>query len=73
MLQYHDTKQFITDYRQYLKDNGISNAHVARKMDISPQQLQNVYKKQELAISDLIQLCNAINMQCNIIIDYKDI
>ena len=73
MLQYYDTKQFITDYRQYLKDNGISNAHVARKMDISPQQLQNVYKKQELAISDLIQLCNAINMQCNIIIDYKDI
>ena len=73
MLQYHDTKQFITDYRQYLKDNGISNAHIARKMDISPQQLQNVYKKQELAISDLIQLCNAINMQCNIIIDYKDI
>lgn len=71
MLQYINTDQFVSDYRRYLKDNGISNAHVARKMDISPQQLQNIYKKQELAISDLIRLCNAINMQCNITIDYR--
>lgn len=70
MLQYINTQQFISDYRQYLKNNGISNAHVARKMDISPQQLQNIYKKQDITITDLVRLCNAINMQCNIDIDY---
>ena len=45
MLKYNSTDQFLKDYRQYLDDNGITNAHVARKMGISPQQLQNVYKK----------------------------
>ena len=70
MLEYINTQQFISDYRQYLKNNGISNAHVARKMDISPQQLQNIYKKQDITITDLVRLCNAINMQCNIDIDY---
>lgn len=72
MLQYNDTKQFIGDYRQYLKDNGITNTHVARKIDISPQQLQNIYRKQELTVADLVKLCNAINMQCNITIERRD-
>lgn len=72
MLHYDNTDQFISDYRQYLKDNGITNTHVARKMDISPQQLQNVFKKQELTITDLKGLCNAINMQCDICISYNN-
>ena len=66
MLHYDNTDQFIKDYRQYLKDHGISNAHVARKIGISPQQLQNIYKKQELTLSDIIHLCNAIGYNCTI-------
>lgn len=69
MLEYKNTKQFLTDYRKYLKDKGISNAHVSRKMDISPQQLQNIFKKQELTVSDVIRLCNAIDFSCKIIIE----
>lgn len=72
MLKYNSTDQFLKDYRQYLDDNGITNAHVARKMGISPQQLQNVYKKKELTITDLKALCNAINMQCTITINRID-
>lgn len=71
MLEYINTKQFLNDYRKYLNDNGIVNAHIARKIGISPQQLQNVYKKQELTVSDVIRLCNAINMDCNIVIALK--
>lgn len=71
MLEYIDSTQFKNDYRKYLEDNGISNAHVARCMDISPQQLQNVFKKQELTINDIQRLCNAINMQCNVTIIYQ--
>ena len=41
-------------------------------MGISPQQLQNVYKKKELTITDLKALCNAINMQCTITINRID-
>lgn len=66
MLNYTDTPQFIIDFKQYLSDNGISNAHVARKMGISPQQLQNVYKKKELTVVDLQAMCNAINYTCTV-------
>lgn len=69
MLEYKNTEQFLSDYREYLKQKGISNAHVARKIGISPQQLQNVFKKQELTVSDVIRLCNAIDYNCKIMID----
>lgn len=69
MLEYKNTKQFLNDYRSYLKDKGISNAHVARKIGISPQQLQNVFKKQELTITDIMNLCNAIDYSCKITIE----
>lgn len=69
MLEYNNTEQFLSDYRDYLKQKGISNAHVARKIGISPQQLQNVFKKQELTVSDVIKLCNAIDYNCKIMID----
>lgn len=69
MLEYNNTEQFLSDYREYLKQKGISNAHVARKIGISPQQLQNVFKKQELTVSDVIKLCNAIDYNCRIIIE----
>jgi len=71
MLKYVNTKQFLNDYRKYLNDNGIINAHVARKIGISPQQLQNVFKKQELTVSDVIRLCDAINMDCNVLISIR--
>lgn len=69
MLEYNNTEQFLSDYREYLKQTGISNAHVARKIGISPQQLQNVFKKQELTVSDVIKLCNAIDYNCKIVIE----
>lgn len=69
MLEYRNTEQFLNDYRNYLKEKGISNAHVSRKMNISPQQLQNVFKKQELTVSDVIKLCNAIDYNCKIMIE----
>lgn len=71
-LYFENSEQFIKDYRQLLENNGISNAHIARKMDISPQQLQNVYKKKELTISDVTRLCNAIGYRISVIIDKKD-
>lgn len=71
MLEYRNTEQFLNDYRGYLKEKGISNAHVSRKMNISPQQLQNVFKKQELTVSDIIKLCNAIDYSCKIVIGDK--
>lgn len=69
MLEYKNTEQFLSDYRSYLTEKGITNAHVARKIGISPQQLQNVFKKQELTVSDVIKLCNAIDYNCKIMID----
>lgn len=69
MLEYNNTEQFLSDYREYLKQKGISNAHVARKIGISPQQLQNVFKKQELTVSDVIKLCNAIDYNCRVVIE----
>lgn len=69
MLDYIGTAQFLADYRQYLQNNGITNAHVARKMDISPQQLQNMYKKKDLSVTDVKRLCAAIGLDCKIVID----
>lgn len=69
---YKNTNQFVADYRQYLDDNGITNTHVARQMGISPQQLQNVFKKKELTVTDLVNLCNAIGYNCNIDIRRKE-
>lgn len=69
MLEYKNTEQFLSDYRSYLIEKGITNAHVARKIGISPQQLQNVFKKKELTVSDVIKLCNAIDYNCKIKIE----
>lgn len=69
MLEYKSTEQFLNDYRNRLKEKGITNAHVARKIGMSPQQLQNVFKKQELTVSDVIKLCNAIDYNCKIVIE----
>lgn len=69
MLEYKNTEQFLCDYRSYLTEKGVTNAHVARKIGISPQQLQNVFKKQELTVSDVIKLCNAIDYNCRIVIE----
>lgn len=71
-MEYKNTSQFISDYRDYLQDNGITNTHIAKKMDISPQQLQNVFKKKELTVIDLCKLCNAIGYSCNISITRKE-
>lgn len=69
MLEYKNTEQFLSDYRSYLIEKGITNAHIARKIGISPQQLQNVFKKKELTVSDVIKLCNAIDYNCKIVIE----
>lgn len=68
MLKYIDSEQFINDYRKYLNDNGFSSAHVARKMSISPQQLNNIYNKKELTVNDVKRLCAAIDLECDLLI-----
>ena len=66
MLEYKNSEQFKTDYRKYLESNGISNAHIARKIGISPQQLNNIWNKKELTLSDVQRLCAAIGYKCDI-------
>lgn len=66
MLEYHDTIQFLKDYRDYVESKGITSAHIARKIGISPQQLQNIYKKQQLTIYDITRLCNAVDYDVTI-------
>ena len=72
MLEYIDSTQFKNDFRKYLDDNGISSAHIARKMSISPQQLNNIYKKNELTLNDVRKMCNAINLNCDVVISRND-
>lgn len=71
MIKFENSIQFKDDYRKYLEENGITSAHIARKMDISPQQLNNVWKKKELTVVDLKRLCDAINLKCDVIITKK--
>ncbi len=73
MLKYKNSMQFKQDYRKYLIDNGISSAHIARKIGISPQQLNNIYNKKELTLNDVQRLCAAINYNCDIVINRNDI
>ena len=68
MLNFQNSEQFKTDYRKYLENNGISNAHVARKIGISPQQLNNIWNKKELTLHDVQRLCTAIGFNCNVTI-----
>lgn len=68
-MKYDNTEQFIRDFRNYIEVHGITNAHIARQMDISPQQLQNIYKKKELTVSDVINMCNAIKYKCTVTIE----
>ena len=66
MLEYINSEQFKNDYRKHLENNGISNAHVARKIGISPQQLNNIWNKKELTLYDVQRLCTAIGYKCDI-------
>ena len=71
MLIYNNSRQFINDYRALLKSHGVTSAHVARQIGISPQQLNNIYNKQGLTASDIQNLCRAIGYKCIIDIHYK--
>lgn len=66
MLEYKNSNQFKHDYREYLENNGISSAHIARKIGISPQQLNNMWNKKELTLHDVQRLCTAIGFNCDI-------
>ena len=66
MFDFQNSEQFKTDYRKYLENNGISSARVARKIGISPQQLNNIWNNKELTLHDVQHLCTAIGFNCNI-------
>ncbi len=72
-MKYENTPQFITDFKQHLSDNGITNAQIAKKMGITSQQLQSMFKKKELTISDISKMCDAIGYKCNVNISRKDL
>lgn len=48
-------------------DYGMSMTDIAKKCDMIPQQLNNKFNNNRLALSDLKEWCNAMN--CNLIID----
>ena len=67
MFKYEDNKQVKNEFKKVAIDCGMSMTDIAKKCDMIPQQLNNKFNNNRLALSDIKEWCNAMN--CDLVID----
>ena len=56
-----------------VKRGNLSEAELARRMEMSPQNLHNKMKRDNFSESDLVAIANALDCELNITFTMKDI
>ena len=65
---YTDNKQVKNEFKKKVIDQNTTMTAVAQKCGMIPQQLNNRFRNDRLALSDLKEWCKAMN--CELVIDF---
>lgn len=68
MFKYENNKQVKNEFKKMAIDCNMTMSEVAKKCDMIPQQLNNRFNNNRLALSDLAVWCDALG--CDLIIDF---
>lgn len=66
MFVYKDNKQVKNEFKKLTIDNNITMKSVAEKLNVVPQQLNNMFNNNRLALSDLSQWLHCIGYELRI-------
>ena len=59
---YSTVLKFRDELKKILIDNGITQRQLAEKLNISPQQLTNLFSKKNFSFEDAKKIADALNM-----------
>lgn len=69
MFKYENNKQVKNEFKKIAIDQNMSMTDISKKCNLIPQQLNNRFNNNRLALSDLAIWCDA--MDCDLMIDFK--
>lgn len=66
MFIYEDNEQLKKELKKLVIDSGMTQKEVAEKMEVKPQQYNNIVNKENLAFRDVKRIVNACNYELRI-------
>ena len=66
MFTYIDNEQLKRELKKLVIDSGMTQKEVAEKMEVKPQQYNNIVNKENLAFRDVKRIVNACNYELRI-------
>ena len=66
MFVYIDNEQLKRELKKLVIDSGMTQKEVAEKMEVKPQQYNNIVNKENLAFRDVKRIVNACNYELRI-------
>ena len=66
MFTYIDNEQLKRELKKLVIDSGMTQKEVAEKMEVKPQQYNNIVNKENLAFRDVKRIVNACNYELSI-------
>ena len=66
MFTYIDNEQLKRELKKLVIDSGMTQKEVAEKMEVKPQQYNNIVNKENLAFRDVKRIVNACSYELRI-------
>ena len=66
MVIYEDNEQLKKELKKLVIDSGMTQREVAEKMEVKPQQYNNIVNKENLAFRDVKRIINACGYELRI-------
>ena len=66
MFTYIDNEQLKKELKKLVIDSGMTQKEVAEKMEVKPQQYNNIVNKENLAFRDVKRIVNACGYELHI-------
>ena len=66
MFIYKDNEQLKRELKKLVIDSGMTQKEVAKKMEVKPQQYNNIVNKENLAFRDVKRIVNACGYELHI-------
>lgn len=66
MFTYIDNEQLKKELKKLVIDSGMTQREVAEKMEVKPQQYNNIVNKENLAFRDVKRIVNACGYELHI-------
>ena len=66
MFIYKDNDQIKKELKKLIIDSGLTQKEIAKKIEVKPQQYNNIVNKENLAFRDVKRIANAIGLNVKI-------